>query len=239
MRLIKPYYSIEAINGGDLLLLEKAGRTCYKSEPKGSPEKFIKDKISLKHLTIIEHGSMTVRFIADRGFTHELVRHRMAVYSQESTRYCNYSSGVTFIIPVWTSIKEGNIEEIGNLKTPEQIFNVFAPITKAEKIWLTEMVCAEGSYLRLLKEGWTPQKARVVLPTSLKTEIVMTANFREWRLIFEQRALGRTGNPHPQMLELMVPLLKEVKTKIPVIFDDLIVDDKEVNNGTDKTDCAN
>jgi len=215
MILIKPSYKIEAINGADLLLMEAAGRTCYRSEPKGDPGKFLASKIKAKHLTIIEHGSMTVRFIADRSFTHELVRHRMAVYSQESTRYCNYEGGVTFIIPPWVDIKEGNFDFEDSKD--------WSPLRKADYQWLVHMGFCEKAYLNLLSKGWSPQQVRTVLPNSLKTEIVMTANFREWRLVFEQRALGTTGKPHPQMSQLMIPLLEEVKTKVPVIFDDLVM----------------
>jgi len=213
MRLIKPSFKIEAINGADLLLMESAGRTCYKSEAKGDPGKFLASKIKSKHLTILEHGSMTVRFIVDRGFTHELVRHRMAVYSQESTRYCNYSGGVTFIIPSWVSIGEGEFLEMYPLN--------YSGTTLTDDVWFNSMLEAESSYLELLESGWSPQLARTVLPNSLKTEIVMTANFREWRLVFEQRALGTTGKPHPQMSEIMIPLLEECKRIIPIIFDDI------------------
>lgn len=210
MRLIKPSFKIEAINGADLLLMESAGRTCYKSEAKGDPGKFLASKIKAKHLTIIEHDSMTVRFIVDRGFTHELIRHRMAVYSQESTRYCNYSSDVTFIIPPWVNIPCGEYHEFNKHEnTPDND-------------WFNACLSASKHYKYLIYKGWSPQQARTVLPNSLKTEIVMTANFREWRLVFEQRALGTTGKPHPQMSEIMIPLLAEVKTKVPVIFDDLV-----------------
>lgn len=197
MILVRPSYKIEAINGGDLLLLEKAGRTCYKSEPKGDPKAFIRSKIKSKHLTIIEHGSMTVRFIADRGFTHELVRHRMAVYSQESTRWCSYAGkGIEMIHPPGLTDLQRERRE--------------------KHFWAVQEL-----YELEISEGILPQIARGVLPTALKTEIVMTANFREWRLVFEQRALGLTGKPHPQMLEIMVPLLKEVQTLVPVVFNDL------------------
>jgi len=179
MILIKPSFKIEGIYGNDLLVMEAAGRTCYKSEPKGNPGKFISDKIKSKHNTIIEHSSMTVRFIVDRGFTHELVRHRMAVYSQESTRYCNYSGGVIFIIPPWVNIDEGEYTDI--MKLSEDI-------SYNEQLWFETLLQTERAYIILLKQGWSPQQARTVLPNSLKTEIVMTANFREWRLVFEQRA---------------------------------------------------
>jgi len=223
MILIKPSFKIEGIYGNDLLVMEAAGRTCYKSEPKGNPGKFISDKIKSKHNTIIEHSSMTVRFIVDRGFTHELVRHRMAVYSQESTRYCNYSGGVTFIIPPWVNIAEGDWtrSDIDELCDEEDEF-----YKSEDYIWLVSMINSEKYYSDLIDKGWSPQQARTVLPNSLKTEIVMTANFREWRLVFEQRALGTTGKPHPQMSEIMIPLLEEAKKRVPVIFDDLIIKEK-------------
>lgn len=197
MRIIKPEYNILAINGLDLIIMETAGRTCYKSESKGNPEAFIRMAVKRGHETIIEHGSMTVRFISDRGFTHELVRHRMAVYSQESTRFCNYSGyGIELIHP------PGLTQEQKNRR--ERHFQIVQDLYDLE-----------------ISEGIKPQIARGVLPTALKTEIVMTCNFREWRLIFKQRSLGLTGPPHPQMLELMQPLHQEMKEKIPCIFGDL------------------
>lgn len=205
MIIIKPSFTILAVNGADLLLLEKAGRTCYKSEPKGNPGPFLVGRIKEGHETIIEHGSMTVKFISDRGFTHELVRHRMAVYSQESTRWCNYrGNGIELIHPPGLTIAQKERRE-RHFETVQDLYN------------------AE------IAEGQKPQIARGVLPTALKTEIVMTANFREWRLVFKQRALGTTGAPHPQMLELIVPLLAETKKLVPYIFDDLKL--KEKTNG--------
>jgi thymidylate synthase (FAD) len=217
MILIKPSYEIKAINGGNLLLMEEAGRNCYKSESKGNPASFLASKVKSKHLTIIEHGSMTVKFIVDRGFTHELVRHRMAVYSQESTRYCNYQSGVVFIIPPWVDLKEGEY-------TYDTPFLGDGSIATAQ--WYSNLLDDESCYQELLKEGWSPQQARTVLPNSLKTEIYMTANFREWRLVFEQRALGLTGKPHPQMEEIMLPLMNEMKKELPAIFGDLSMEGK-------------
>lgn len=212
MILIKPSFEILAVNGADLSLLEKAGRTCYQSEPKGRPIPFIQRLINSGHETIIEHGSMTVKFIVDRGFTHELVRHRMAVYSQESTRWCNYSGGVTFIIPPWVDI------EPGKYNTPSD----FAGNYYTDEVWFNHMLTSENNYIECLRQEWTPQQARTVLPNSLKTEIVMTANFREWRLVFKQRALGLTGKPHPQMLEIMIPLLQTSCLLVPGIFNDLM-----------------
>lgn len=197
MIIIDPSYEI--LNTyGDLKLLDTARRTCYKSIAKNEDYSTpIQQAISNGHKTIIEHGGMTVRFIADRGFTHELVRHRMAVYSQESTRWCNYAGkGIVLIHPPELSDKQKERREV--------------------HFWAVQAL-----YDQEILEGVKPQIARGVLPTALKTEIVMTANFREWRLVFEQRALGLTGKPHPQMLELMIPLLKDVAILHPTIFGDL------------------
>ena len=204
MRLIKPSHEILFVSPKPLEMIEAAGRTCYKSGDKidrGTAEKFVRKIIKRGHLSVIEHAYMSVRFICDRGVTHEIVRHRLCAYSQESTRYCNYKGGVTFVIPPWVDIKEGEYT-VGGITG----------------IWGISMSFAEEWYISLLNLGWSPQQARSVLPNSLKTEIVMTANLREWIHIFKLRT-SRTA--HPQMRELMIPLLKEVKTIIPVIFDDI------------------
>jgi thymidylate synthase (FAD) len=213
MNLIKPDYAIESWT--DLSLIEKAGRTCYKSEDKMtevSLTPFIRGILKRGHESVLEHSMLSVRFIVDRGVTHELVRHRLMAFSQESTRYCNYSGGVTFIIPPWVDINPG--EYIGTWPRSKDM---------PTNIWADSMLMAENQYVNLLHFGWSPQQARSVLPNSLKTEIVATANFREWRHIFKLRAVGTSGTPHPQMSEVMIPLLKEVKQEIPIIFDDLEV----------------
>lgn len=189
-------------------LLEQAARTCYKSEDRmGDYEKskeFIGTIIKNGHLSVIEHVSLTVRIITDRGVSHELVRHRLAAYSQESTRYCNYgkSGEISTILPVW-------------------FYGVDSETSPAYSEWIQAMNHAESAYLRLLEYGQSPQQARTVLPNSLKTEIVMTANLREWRHVFTLRA----ANPkaHPQMRELMVDMLEGFKSMIPVVFDDIVV----------------
>ena len=150
------------------------------------------------------HRDLTVKFIVDRGVSHEIVRHRVASFAQESTRYCNYGAKggeITVIEPIVFDPKCGRDVQLRH--------------------WLTACGESEKSYLAMLVEGATPQEARAVLPTSLKTEIVMTANLREWRHFLSLRACGTTGKPHPQMLEVAVPLLKELKELIPVVFDDL------------------
>ncbi len=220
MRIIKPSFEIltQNLSKEDLTtlrLIERAGRTCYKSEENINDESaigFVGARLHEDHHeSIIEHSSLTIKFICDRGVSHELVRHRLASFSQESTRYCNYSKGrygnqLTFIQPLWVS--------------DEDVSSYFNNSLTGEEscIWLEAMSKSEESYLMLLYLGWRPEQARSVLPNSLKTEIVVTANFREWRLIFKQRTSEKA---HPQMRELMIPLLEEVRSKIPVIFDNL------------------
>lgn len=209
MYLIKPSFKIEGCYMEDPADLELIGRVCYKSEDKITPtsaEKFIKARLGA-HESVIEHSALTVRFICDRGVTHELVRHRLCAFSQESTRYCNYKGGVTFIIPPWIDVAEGEYNR-----------DLYIEGDIAKLTWLGSIFEAEESYKILLKEGWTPQQARTVLPNSTKTEIVVTANFREWRHIFKLRC---DKAAHPQMRELMLPLLSAVRFNIPVVFDDI------------------
>lgn len=221
MKLIKPSTQIlSKLDGSEILKnLEFAGRTCYKSEDKitdESAEQFVKMLLARGHESVLEHEKVTVKFICDRGVSHELVRHRIASFSQESTRYCNYSQDkfdnqLTFIIPNWVSD-----EQIELVKRMNE-HNYF-DIEKAVKIWYTSVVSSGQNYNTLLKLGWKPEEARSVLPNALKTEIVVTANLREWRTIFKQRTAKAA---HPSMRELMCPLLNEFKELIPVIFDDI------------------
>lgn len=210
MQAIKAYTQIYNDFDGQKMLekIEQVARTCYKSEGKiqeGSAAKMVASLIKSGHEAMLEHASVTVKFVVDRGISHELVRHRLASFAQESTRYCNYSkddfgSEITFIIPEYLEYK-----------------------SEGWNIWKESMKQSEDAYFKMLDFGLSPQQARAVLPNSLKTEVVMTANLREWRHFFKLRALGTTGKPHPQMLEVAVPLLEDMKNLIPVVFDDLVV----------------
>lgn len=210
MKAIKAYTQIYNNFDSQKIIekIEQVARTCYKSEgkiQKGSAAKLVAGLIKLGHEAMLEHASVTVKFVVDRGISHELVRHRLASFAQESTRYCNYSkddfgSEITFIIPDYLEYK-----------------------SEGWSIWKEAMKQAEDSYFKMLDFGLSPQQARAVLPNSLKTEVVMTANLREWRHFFKLRALGTTGKPHPQMLEVAIPLLEDMKNLIPVVFDDLMV----------------
>lgn len=223
MILVKPSFEVLSnLDGAEILRsIEAAGRTCYKSEDgmtDASAKEFAQKIIKREHESVIEHESVSVRFVVDRGVSHELVRHRLAAYSQESTRYCDYAGGhVTFVIPPWCKFSSGEYTtswgDTGIRYEPHS-----TDISRIDDVWAATMASAERRYQWLRGERWTPQQARSVLPNSLKTEIVMTANLREWRHVFSLRT---SAAAHPQMREVMVPLLKEFQSKIPVVFDEL------------------
>lgn len=238
MKLIKPYYEIlTPINGEEILKqIELAARTCYKSEGKieydshipgysakeidhyaKSARILIPKLISLEHEAMLEFGGMiTVKFICDRGVSHELVRHRLCSFAQESTRYCNYGKDehITFIIPSWLNIENNTIiDTLYDVSHRQK-----SAYEQAESSWKASMAHSELAYNNLLQLGWSPQQARSVLPNSLKTEINLSANIREWRHIFKLRTAKAA---HPQMRELMCPLLDEFKSRIPILFDDI------------------
>jgi len=205
MKIIKPYVEfITPINGETILKrLEECGRVCYKSEGRitdGSAETFLRGIIKRGHEAVLEHCSFTVKFVCDRGVSHEIVRHRMASYCQESTRYCNYS----------------NDKFDGHITVIEPCY--LEPGTEGYRTWHDTCWVAETSYFNLLACGHTPQEARAVLPNSLKTEVVMTANIREWRHFLKLRC---SSAAHPQMREVALMLLDMVHERIPVLFDDI------------------
>jgi thymidylate synthase (FAD) len=205
MRVIDQSFEIVAIDDGQAILkrIEAAGRVCYKSEDKTSDNSavpFIERILKSGHLSVIEHASCTVHIICDRGITHEIVRHRLASYSQESTRYANYSQNrfgneITAIRPCF-----------------------WAENSTQYQLWHESMLQAERSYLSLMAQGASAQQARSVLPNSLKTEIVVSCNMREWKHILELRC---AATAHPQMREIMLPLLAEMHYRVPVLFDGL------------------
>lgn len=217
MILLKPSFEILTDLDRDKILqsVERAGRTCYKSESKitkDSASEFVKKVIGQGHESVIEHESIGIRFVVDRGVTHELVRHRLCAFSQESTRYCDYSGEVAFVIPPWVNINSDTY------KTPEQHRSAYDSSCTNDYIWFSAMMAAEVAYKRLRQGGWTPQQARSVLPNSLKTEIVCTANLREWRHIFKLRT---SKAAHPQMQEIMIPTCEELVQLLPEIFSNL------------------
>lgn len=148
----------------------------------------------------LAHIYTSFRFITDRGVTHEIVRHRPASYGHESTRYCNYgkSGEVTFILPSWIDYGEGEYTPVWDKCVGDHSIDPFSE-GSPESWWFWACASAERTYLKLLDEGWLPQQARSVLPNSLKTEIIMTANGAEYNHFFNLRSLGLTGKPHPDM----------------------------------------
>jgi thymidylate synthase (FAD) len=222
MKIIEQAWHFEEDVDGIAILrkIEAAGRTCYKSEDKATDDsamKFVSGVIKAGHHSVIEHHNITAKIITDRGVTHEIVRHRIASYSQESTRYCNYSQDkfgneITVILPVWfRGFTEGGLN--ANNENQEE-FRRHAQY----KVWKAMCEQIEKAYFELLKAGQSPQEARAVLPNSLKTELVMTANLREWRHFFKLRGSLKA---HPQIRSLAMDMLKGFQEKIPVVFDNL------------------
>ena len=205
MRIINPSFEIiNRPNGHEVLRhLELCGRVCYKSEDAisdESAERLIRMMLERGHESPIEHFSVSVRIICDRGVSHEWVRHRIASFSQESTRYCNYQkskfgSELTFIRPYFA--EEGS---------------------KLFDIWKSSMQQAETAYFEMLNCGAKPEDARSVLPNSLKTEFICTMNLREWRHFFRLRCAPAA---HPAMRKISIPLLHESQKMIPVLFNGL------------------
>lgn len=207
MRIVNPSVIVTPIDGVQLLKnIERYKRTCYKSEDKITDDSYIEavtDLIKRGHESMIEHEKITVRIICDRGVSHEIVRHRIAAYSQESTRYCDYNGDkfggeVTFIRPFF-----------------------YKGESKEYRVWEYAMKHLEAAYKTLRAMESPAQEARSVLPNSLKTEIVVTYDLREWRHFFSLRA---EKSAHPQMRQIAIPLLLYFKQNIPVIFDDIEYD---------------
>ena len=217
MKIIEPKYEIltEISEGGikELQQIERVARVCYKSENKivpdgSSAKKLVGFLVKQGHEAMLEHSQLSVLFTCDRAIANELVRHRIASFAQESTRYCNYAGEkfggeLSFIKPYWI---------------PQVYGDVSSDDIQAWNEWYDACAETEKQYLNMLHDGMRPEQARCVLPLCLKTEIVVTANYREWRNIFKLRAPVAA---HPQMRELMCPLLLELQKKIPVVFDDI------------------
>lgn len=226
MRLIKPSFELMTDISEIAVArhIETAGRTCYKSEDKitmGSSSRFVNSIIKSGHHSVIEHYNFTVKFIVDRGVTHELVRHRLAAYSQESTRYCNYTKGkfgneLTFIIPPWYDIQPCTINR-GYFQ--DNKYKFLHEYGDSLFHWLQFLCDVEIEYNnRIIRFNEKPEQARSVLPNCLKTEIVMTANIREWRHVLNLRC---SKAAHPQIREIMSLLLSELNDRMPVFFGDV------------------
>jgi len=239
MILVKPSFKIESELDPFYIIrhIEKAIKKSYKLEKENSYEEaqeYIRKRIRAGHTSVIEHFSFSVSFIVNRGFTHEIVRHRLASFTQESTRYCNYSKDrfghhLTFIIPPWLNLEEGeyvlvknntsNVIEVYPSGSPFMYYSTeMKSLTVNGHRWLLNLLKSEEDYMDLIKDGWKPEQARDILPHALKTEIFITANLKEWRWIFHERY---SKAAHPQMIEMMGPLLEDLKNRLPVFFEDI------------------
>lgn len=200
MKVIDPSVIVSLQSAPHFIMqtIEEAGRTCYKSKDKineTSYVAFIERLVRRGHEAMLEHGYATAHFRIDRGISHELVRHRLASFAQESTRYCNYKDkDVEFVKP--------------SAELDADSMNV----------WSSHMQECEVAYNKLIKAGYSPQVARAVLPNSLATDLVVTANLREWRTIFKFRC---AKDAHPDMRYIMIRLLNDMHKLFPPVFEDI------------------
>ena len=187
--------------------VEKCGRICYLSEPKdpeGSTDKFIRMLIKNGHESPLEHGGCTFKIVTDRAISQEVVRHRLASYSQESTRYCNYANG--------KFSREITVIESSGLAENEA------------REWLDAMEHLERTYLLMIDSGVKPEKARDVLPLCLKTELMMTANFREWRHFLKLRG---SRMAHQGIRKIAKQIYEVFQRAIPVLVEDIKLADAD------------
>lgn len=197
-------------------LVEYAGRICYGEKSlrhikEGSAPEFILARLEDGHESIVEHASATVEIVCNRNVSHQLVRHRLASYSQESARYCVYENDVRFMIPVWMpSILPGTYRNIEQLRY----------LQRNEFDWCRMMLEAESWYHIWLDRGWKAEEARDCLPGSLRTKIVSTMNFRQWRHFFTLRTSPRA---YSLMRQITIPLLRDFQERFPVFFSDITV----------------
>lgn len=217
VKVIKSSYEIEKIDGRQMLMrLARNGAVCYKHEDHietlEDAMNFIRRRIQDGHESVIEHEKITVKVICDRGVTHEIVRHRLGSYSQESTRYCNYGDD-----------RFG--KEITVIDIKKHLGGTEEGAMAYYQLWEKHMEECERVYNEMVNVlGIKPQFARSILPNSLKTEIVVTYNLREWRHFFKLRAVNKRA--HPQLREITIPMLEDFKRLISVVFDDLEVTDE-------------
>lgn len=204
VKVVEPSFEILTPLDGQQILkhIERCGRTCYQSFDKAdetSAERFARHIVERHHESVIEHFSISVKLITDRAIANEIVRHRLASFSQESTRYCCYShhkfqGEISVIKPVELDVS-----------------------SKAYQYWFDAMLEIEKTYMKLIELGEKPETARSVLPCCLKTELVVTANLREWRHIFDLRC---SPAAHPDVRALMCSLREAFRQQIPVLFEE-------------------
>lgn len=226
-KIVKPKFQIlSRLNERSILKhLERCGRTCYKSEDKITDDscyKFIKMLLSKGHESVIEHYNISIKFVCSRSLSHQLVRHRLCSFSEQSQRYCNFETKVDMgiIQPYW--MDESDIKKIRN-KSFSSVLQIPNKVSKKCQYWLESIIDSAVSYGILLRSNpeMTPQQARSLLPNAAKTEIVCTANLRQWRHILKLRT---SKGADPEIRELMIPLLRKLQEKLPTLFSDIEVE---------------
>lgn len=207
MQIVDPYIQVEKVDGTKIMKnIERACRTCYRSEGKITEESYktlLKNCITRGHESVLEHEKVTIRMYCDLGVYKDLTRHRIASFSIESTRYCNY--GKDKFDNELKIIKPCNIEEGTSLYTH----------------WKEACEVIEKNYMEMSNEGALPDQLRMILPHSIAAEVTMTANIREWKHILSLRASSHT---HPSIRQLTIPLLLYFKEIMPEIFEDVPYD---------------
>jgi thymidylate synthase (FAD) len=226
-KIMKPKFQILShFNERSILRhLELCGRTCYKSEDKitnDSCYKFIKMLLSRGHESVIEHYNISIKFICSRSLSHQLVRHRLCSFSEQSQRYCNFETKIDMgiIQPYWLDPLDA--KKIRN-KSFTSVLQIPEGISNKCRYWLESIIDSVNSYGILLRSNpeMTPQQVRSLLPNAAKTEIVCTANLRQWRHILKLRT---SKGADPEIKELMIPLLKKLQEKLPTLFSDIEVE---------------
>lgn len=220
MKFVPQRFEILDCPDGDEILkkIERAGRTCYKSEERITTDSavgFVRGLVRRGHLSVIEHVNVSVKIVCNRGTSHQIVRHRLAAYSQESSYYCNYGgTEIQFIRPAWMTEDAWPLDETIREDSP-RLANA---VDVCEAVFVRSCLDAEKAYNGLLLGGWNTQQAREVLPNAVKTELIMTANLREWRHVFRMRC---AMEDHVQIRVLMRSGLRAMSKRVPVLFDDL------------------
>jgi thymidylate synthase (FAD) len=237
VKIVRPYAKImePELAAGALQRVEYAARVSHRSEDESglNSERFIR-AVVLQHgdWSVVEHVSISAEFLVDRGITHEIVRHRIASYTQESTRFVNYAKKMppSFLYPLIGIECPDCLAGIPPIRTNGNWWHERSGTTTTcpyDGDWLDSISAVEEGYKKLLMRGWRPQEARSVFPNALASKIIVTMNLRSWRHFFLMRT---TKEAHPQMRQVTIPLLAEFKALIPVLYEDIEPESRQVDN---------
>lgn len=222
MIILDPSIEIESFNGKEIMQnIEKACRTCYRSEDnitEDSYKSLLKNCINRGHESVLEHEKITITMICDIGVYKDLTRHRIASYSIESTRYCNYSKDkfdnqIKFIKPVF--YKDWKSKDLNEVIKDKELYKCY--------LWENCMQNIEQDYNAMSEIEALPDEMRMLLPHSTAAKVTMTANIREWKHILSLRC---SSHAHPAVQQLLIPFLLKLKEEMPEIFDSVEYNEK-------------